>query len=117
MKYTHEQRLEIGKEIYTRNISINEAANKYQINPYTARAYMREYRDKNQLPPIESNTSVKLDKSNKIEYPELMNLSKQELIDEIIKARVEAERAKKGYKVEGGGQEKEFKDLKKMSLK
>lgn len=36
MKYTFEQRLEIGKEIYTRNITQNEAAVRYQINNYTA---------------------------------------------------------------------------------
>ena len=76
-------------------ISINEAAKKYDLNPYTARSYMRECRDANNLPPIESNEHVKVDSANKIEYPELMNLSKEQLIDEIIKARVEAERAKK----------------------
>ena len=41
-------------------------------------------------------------------YEDLEFLSTDQLINEVIKARVEAERAKKGYVVKGGGQEKEF---------
>ena len=39
---------------------------------------------------------------------ELSSMGKEQLIDEVIKARAEAERAKKGYTVKGGGAEKEF---------
>ena len=35
-------------------------------------------------------------------------MSKQQLIDEVIKARIGEERAKKGYTVKGGGQKKEY---------
>ena len=52
MKYNKEQRLLIGREIYTHTITISQATNKYGINPYTARAYMREYRDINGLEPM-----------------------------------------------------------------
>lgn len=52
MRYSKEERLHIGKEIYTHAISISKAAEKCQINPYTARDYMREYRDLNGLPPM-----------------------------------------------------------------
>lgn len=52
MKYTDEERLAIGREIYTHELTIYEASNKYQINYYTARDYMRLYRDKNNLPPM-----------------------------------------------------------------
>ena len=55
MKYTLEQRLDIGREIYSRSITVNEAAIKYAINNYTAREYMRFYRDKNNLPPLNQN--------------------------------------------------------------
>ena len=119
IKYTLEQRLEIGREIYTHQLSLNEAAVKYEINTYTARDYMRYYRDKNQLPPMADNESVikKPKKAKAIDYSNLESLSKEELIDEIIKARVEAERAKKGYTVKGGGAEKEFTSLKNQNLK
>ena len=50
MKYTKEERLNIGREIYTYVISIGEAVNKYDIDWYTARNYMRIYKDVNHLP-------------------------------------------------------------------
>ena len=51
MKYTKEQRLDIGRRIYDGEISRYEAAEEYVINEQTARNYMRMYRDANQLPP------------------------------------------------------------------
>lgn len=118
-KYTLEHQLEIGKEIYTRQLTISEAAIKYEINIYTARDYMRMYRDKNQLPARNENPNnpKPIMKKNTIDYDDLSNLSKEELIDEVIKARVETERAKKGYTVKGGGAEKEYISLKNQNLK
>ena len=45
MKYTHEERLKIGRRIYTGEISKYQAAAEYGINYQTARNYMRIYRD------------------------------------------------------------------------
>lgn len=56
---------------------------------------------------------VKVEKDINIDT--LKELFKDQLIDEIIKAKVEAERLKKGYMVKGDGQEKEFISLKKRS--
>lgn len=119
MKFTLEERLNIGREIYTHQLSIAEATIKYNINNYTARDYMRLYRDKNNLPPMNDNDDLppKKKKIVSLDYDDLTDLSKEELIDEIIKARVEAERAKKGYTVKGGGQEKEFISLKNPNSK
>jgi transposase len=123
MKYTLEQRLSIGREIYTHELSVNEAAIKYEINSYTARDYMRFYRTKNGLPlmatnePDPNSKKQSLKNMNYNNYSDLEFLSKEELIDEIIKARVEAERSKKGYEVKGGGVEKEFISLKNQNLK
>ena len=50
-------------------------------------------------------------------YEDLESMSKDQLINEVIKARVEAERAKKGYAVKGGGQEKEFISLSDLNTK
>ena len=116
--YILEERLEIGRQIYSHQLTVNEVAVKYDINHYTARDYMRYYRDKNNLPAMNSlysksqaPASTKLKSKKYFKYDDLENLSKEELIDEVIKARVEAERAKKGYKVKGDGQEKEFINL------
>lgn len=84
---------------------------------------MKYYRDKNGLPPKDDNEPISESKKQQrkykapIHYEDLETLTKEELIDEIIKARVEAERAKKGYTVKGGGSEKEFTNLKNPNLK
>ena len=52
VKYTKEERLEIGRRIYNRELSVYDAAAEYNINWYTARDYMREYRDLNNLDPM-----------------------------------------------------------------
>ena len=110
MKYNKEQRLLIGREIYTHEITIYQAAEKYGINRYTARDYMREYRDINNLEPMsDGKEELIILKEKKIsKYEDLKDMTKEQLIDEVIKARVGEERAKKGYIVKGGGQEKEF---------
>ena len=121
MKYNKEQRLLIGREIYSHEITISQAAEKYGItisqaaekygiNRYTARDYMREYRDINNLEPMsDGKEELIILKEKKIsKYEDLKDMTKEQLINEVIKARVGEERAKKGYIVKGGGQEKEF---------
>ena len=44
MKYTKEERLKIGKEIFENKINIYEASIIYSINEYTARDYYRLYK-------------------------------------------------------------------------
>ena len=51
MKYTKEQRLDIGRRIYDGELTRYEAAEEYGISEQTARDYMRHYWDANQLPP------------------------------------------------------------------
>ena len=45
MKYTLEQRLDIGRRIYEGEINRFQAAQEYDINSNTARNYMWLYRD------------------------------------------------------------------------
>lgn len=118
VKYTKEERLEIGRRIYNRELSVYDAAAEYNINWYTARDYMREYRDLNNLDPMKRGpigTSAITNQKKK--YSDLETLTKEELIDEVIKTRIELERTKKGYVVQGGGQEKEFICLKSLNSK
>ena len=51
MRYTKEQRLDIGRRIYNGELTQYEAAKQYDISHSTARDYMRMYRDENRLPP------------------------------------------------------------------
>lgn len=119
MKYSKEQRLLIGREIYSHELTLAQAAEKYQINPYTARDYMREYRDINHLDPMSDGSEelLILRKQKTSKYEDLQQMSKDELINEVIKARVAEERAKKGYLVKGDGQEKEFITSNNVNLK
>ncbi len=119
MRKTKKERLAIGREIYTHMLTISQAADKYNINPYTARDYMHEYRDINSLSPMsDGKEELKILKDAKrSKYEDLQEMDKETLIDEVIKARVEAERSKKGYLVKGGGQEKVFVNLKDANSK
>ena len=52
MKYTKEQRLDIGRRIYDGELTRwCEAAEEYEISDETARNYMRQYRNANRLSP------------------------------------------------------------------
>lgn len=121
MRYTKEERLRIGREIYTNEITVYDASVKYQLNWYTTRQYLREYRKINNLQPKGNSSKqeeVQILKTNtKPKYDDLKEMSREELINEVIKARVEEERAKKGYKVKGGGAKKEFITLDDVNLK
>ena len=53
MKYTPEERLDIGRQIYDGELSRYEAAVQYGIGEQTARNYMRMYRDGNHLSQVQ----------------------------------------------------------------
>ena len=106
MKYTQEERLDIGRRIYEGEMTRYQAAEVYGISDQTARDYMRRYRDVNQLPakrgkkatvkaPSFQNAPANID--------ELESMSKEQLIQELVKARIAEARLKKGYEVKGDG--------------
>ena len=107
MKYTKEQRLDIGRRIYDGEIDCHQAAEQYEINHYTARDYMRMYRDVNQLPKKRksNNDSIVTTSSsnNQVSLQEYQDMSKEELIQALIQARITEARLKKGYEVKGDG--------------
>ena len=109
MRYTKEQRLDIGRRIYCGEINRYQAAELYGIGENTARYYMRLYRDANNLPPRRGERKSSLnsvsykppEESDTLETYEAM--SKEELIKELVKAKIAAARLKKGYEVKGDG--------------
>ena len=89
MKYTKEERLDIGRRIYTGEMSRYEASEKYDININTARDYMRLYRDTHDLPAkrgTPKNYAVGQTAASAASLEELESMSKEELIRELIKA-------------------------------
>lgn len=104
MKYTQEERLEIGRRIYEGEISRYVAAEEYGISDGTARDYMRKYRDVNQLPPKHGKRSNGIPVSKTpVDMEDLEAMTKEELIRELVKARITEARLKKGYEVKGDG--------------
>ena len=105
MKYTKEERLDIGRQIYEGQLSRYEAAERYGISDQTARDYMRLYRDANGLPPKRGQRALTAAsfKSEPASVEEFKNMTKDELIMELVKARIAEARLKKGYEVKGDG--------------
>ena len=105
MKYTREERLDIGRRIYDGEITRYEAADIYDISDQTARNYMRMYRDTNHLPPKTHRKSGIVTTAEKTPagMEDLESMTKEELIRELVKARITEARLKKGYEVKGDG--------------
>ena len=106
MLYRNEERLDIGRQIYNDEISCQQAVEIYGISINSARRYMRLYRDTNQLPPKKTHRHTLpapsfTDKETGLE--DLESMTKEELIQELIKARITEARLKKGYEVKGDG--------------
>lgn len=116
MPYTEDERLAIGEQIYKHEISKKDAMVKYGICKATANNYVRAYKEFNGIPIITKNSivsssemySVQSNSSATTELEAYMAMSKEELIRELIKAKANELRAKKGYEVKGAGANKEF---------
>ena len=105
MKYTQEERLDIGRRIYENEISRSQAVDLYGISANTARDYMRLYRDTYNLPPKSGSKSIPAPSFQKppADMEDLESMTKEELIQELVKARITQARLKKGYEVKGDG--------------
>lgn len=106
MKYTKDERLDIGHRIYDGEISRYQAAEIYNISDQTARDYMRLYRSVNDLPPKQQHRSFSVSPSVSVpsdSLEELEAMSKEQLITELVKARINEARLKKGYEKKGDG--------------
>lgn len=119
MKYTKEERMDIGRQIYNNELTRYEATQRYGISDGCARDYMRLYRDANGLrgkaPGKKAGEAIIIQKNPR--YAEFEAMTREELIGEIIKARISEARAKKGYQVKGDGAEKVFEPIEKRNIK
>lgn len=113
MKYTREQRLDIARRVYDGELTVEEAAVRYELNPSSVKGYLRLYRAETGLPP-----RTRRKKTGSVTQPvedpkdsslkEYESMSKEELIDALVMARINEARLKKGYSVKGSGVEKEY---------
>lgn len=82
MKYSKEQRLAIGRQIYERQINQAEAALIYDISMSTARDYMRLYKAEQKLGGAPAGPAAS-------DPSDLAGMSREELIREILRLRGE----------------------------
>lgn len=107
--YTKDQRIDIGKKIYDREISYKDAMEMFHVARPTLVTYVNLYKATINAPKgLRPSSDVVRDYSG---------LSKEELITELMNKDIEFERLKKGYAVKGVGAEKEFVSLKDLNSK
>ena len=115
MKYTEEERLDIGKRVYHGEMTTFDAAEKFGVGRSSIENYIRLYRTNNGLPARGNGMNPKREPMLKNEpsqgYSEFDSMTREELIEEIIKARVSEARAKKGYVVKGDGAKKVYEPI------
>ena len=113
MKYTKEERIDIGRQVFTHELTHKEAEQKYGVAKSGIDRYVQDYKIANGI-PIKSGSGgsvspVLVNKSSQtLDIEAYKAMSKDELINELIRAKVNEARAKKGYEVKGGGASKEF---------
>ena len=111
-----EERIEIGRQIYDKEITRHEAMIKYEVSENTIDNYSKEYKLSAGIPLQQSCSKqphiAVLQDEDKIDIEKYQSMSKDELIDELIRSKANELRAKKGYEVKGSGAEKEFSILK-----
>lgn len=98
MKYNKEERLDIGRQIYERELTMAAAATKYDVSLYTARDYLRLYKaSENKSWPKMQRAAYKEDEVllSRQDIEQYEHMSKEELMEELIKAKIEAALAKK----------------------
>ena len=125
MKYSKTERIKIGKEIYESGMSFIEAGVTYGISDETARRYQIIYEKSsgvshhsgNKIPPV---PSLEVQSHNAEPLASTLNyedMTKKELIQELMKAKIREARLKKGYMVRGCGASREFVLLSKGNTK
>jgi transposase len=117
MKFTREEKLDIGRRLYHKELTISEAMKQTGMARSTVDKCLTDFKRANGIPvkPNAKKTSCTVGSSNDIET--YMSMSKEELINELILAKANELRAKKGYEVKGVGANKEFIPLNNKNLK
>ena len=114
MNLTKEQRLDIGRRVYNQEISHTEASIQYGIALTSVNRYVHDYKvsigvsTEQRINGKNKASSVKQPDTSSIDIEAYRAMSKDELIDELIRAKVNEARAKKGYEVKGVGSSKEY---------
>lgn len=94
--------MEIGRRAFAHVLTKEEAAKECGVTIPCIVNYVRKCMKENGIKPIpEASDSFEASK-------DCSEMSKEQLIAELMRKDIEASRAKKGYSVKGGGKAKEF---------
>ena len=113
MYYSNKERINIGKEVYTQVLSKSAAAKRYEISEQCVINYVKAYLKSENIPYIPEIINS-LENNCCAKYKEM---SKNDLINELMQKDIELARSKKGYAVRGHGKAKEFISLKDVNMK
>lgn len=108
-------------QMYLHEITYKEAMARYDISESCAHKYMTDYKKANGIPLKQSggrkDTAPLLQSSASPDLETYMTMSKEELINELILAKANELRAKKGYEVKGVGANREYISLNSRNTK
>ena len=108
MKLRKEERLQVGKKMHEKELSIDDVMKEYGVSRSCAQEWQTQYKRSAGILP------AKITKQDVSDYDDL---SKEELLLELMKKDIEIERLKKGYSVKGVGAQKEFVTIKDANTK
>ena len=110
MRLSKEEKQQIVNKINNGEISSKQAAKECGVNLRTVYRWLEHPpEDKKPKPYKPSSKVIELTKKeDEIDISVYQNMTKDELIDELILAKANELRAKKGYEVRGVGANKEF---------
>ena len=116
MKYSKEERLEVGKKIHESGLSNLNAGIIFGISEESARCYRILYEQSQgiehgssraQKDPVD--TAVLITPGEPVSTSEdYSSMTREELIEELMKSKIREARLKKGYLVKGVGADKEY---------
>jgi len=112
MYYMPSERLDIGRKVFTHEMTKEAAAHEYEVSVTTIVNYVKEYMKKNHIDVIPEDADTL-----GIQTPNYSEMTKDQLINELMKKDIEVARAKKGYTVKGSGKTKEFNSIKDANTK
>ena len=108
MKLTKNEQLDIGRRMYNKEITYHEVMAQYSVSESFAHKCMTDYKKSKGIPLGMHGTSGSSIHYTSSDIETYMSMSKEELINELIKAKANELRAIKGYEVKGVGANKEF---------
>ena len=125
MKYTKEERLEVGRKIHESGMSNVKAAEVFGISEESARRYRISYEESQGIEHNSGKIRKKAIRAARLITPgepanssdDYASMTKEKLIEELMKARIRESRLKKGYMVKGVGAAKEYVPIGKENIK